>query len=111
MSNISISFDNLTVSEANKMAADLQEFLSRKVEQTAIITKTDDATMDFGATVVVLLGTTSAVAVARGIANWIKKRSEVSITIKTDKGEVIAQNLTSADVLPVLETSFQALAK
>jgi len=109
MKKILLSFDNVPVAEANRLASDLQDYLVSKVDTQIEITKDKNNTMDFGATLAILLGTGSAVSIAKGIAYWIKKRSEVSITIKTDKGEVIATNLTSKDIPTVLENSLKTL--
>lgn len=109
MNRIYLSFDNSSVAEGNRLAADLYDHLLAKVDTGVEIQKDRNDTMDFGATLAILLGTSSAVAVAKGISSFIKKRSEVSITIKTDKGEVIVTNLTSRDLPFILETSLTKL--
>ena len=111
MTKIYVSFDNNSTAEANKLASDLYDHLSAKVDTDVEITRDRNDTMDFGATVAILLGTNSAVAIAKGISSFIKKRSEVSIIVRTERGEVIASNLTSKDVPFVLETSLTHLSQ
>jgi hypothetical protein len=51
--------------------------------------------MDFGASLLIILGTATAHAVAGGIATWIARNSGVTLTITTTDGEVVANHVTS----------------
>jgi membrane-associated two-gene conflict system component 1 (EACC1) len=72
--------------EATREAASLrQHLLDADLGDVSIdIVKEDQNTQDTGATLVLLLGAPAAVAVARGIADWLRARragSEIEITI------------------------------
>jgi hypothetical protein len=56
--------------------------------------------MDFGATVVLILGTTAATAIAKGIQTWLAGNAGARIDILKD-GSVIARNLQSKDAVEI----------
>jgi hypothetical protein len=100
---ILIDFQDTDPAEANRLALDLKNYLLRNAEvETDIIKKSTD-TMDFGATLVILLGTSSIVALAKGIANWLEKHHSKKLTFKTANEEIIGENLSSADIKDILE--------
>ena len=57
---------------------------------------------DFGSTLVLVLGTPSALAVATAIGNWLKLRHSAVIDIEKD-GHVHAENITSKDAVHLIE--------
>jgi DNA topoisomerase VI subunit B len=96
--SVILEFGGVSEAEGNRYANDLRDFLldqdpSVKVERRS--NRSD--TQDFGATLVLVLGTTAANALARGIATWLKRNSGARITIKTPSGELVAENLESKD--------------
>ncbi len=44
--------------------------------------------MDFGTTVVLVLGTPAMIALAHGVASWIKRQGDPELVIKTKNGSV-----------------------
>jgi hypothetical protein len=62
--------------------------------------RTDGESQDFGATLVVILGTASVTAVARGIQAWLT-RNNVQLEISTGTGKVIAKNIHSHDAAAI----------
>jgi len=99
-----LSFTGATVDEGNRYARDLKDFLveidsSIRVEQRR---ERADA-QDFGATLALVLGTTAATALARGIAAWLQRNSGARITVKNASGELVAEGLDSKDVARVVQ--------
>jgi len=64
--------------------------------------RTREDTQDFGASLVVVLGTAAATAVAKGIASWMARNSGARIEITAD-GKVIGTNLDSRDVAKIAD--------
>ena len=58
--------------------------------------KDREGTQDFGATLVLILGTGAITAVAKGLSAWIVRNSGARIIITKD-GEVVAENIDSRD--------------
>lgn len=100
MSNdeVLISFPGISLAEANvhaqKLADDLKDTdRDLKVE----IRKEAADTQDFGATLVLILGTAAATKVASGIARWIARHSGARVMLKTKDGtELLIENSDSA---------------
>jgi len=102
-SEILLEFDNTNTSEANKLALDLQGYLLKTAMFESAVKKTDNDTMDFGATLVLVLGTTSALAIAKGIADWLRRKQGKRITVKTANGKIIGTNLSSDDIETIFD--------
>ena len=100
---ITITFLGAPMAEANKYASGLAASL-RDLEQGLTVEQRKERpdTQDFGATLVILLGTASATAVAKGIAAWLARHSGAKIQINAD-GSVIADNLDSRDAAKIAE--------
>ena len=102
----SITFDDISPADANRYADELREILLDASPDVSVERKRDNPlTQDFGATLVLALGTPAAVAIARAIGNWLALRRG-SISIETEKGEITkitATNLTNEAQLKVLE--------
>jgi len=102
----SITFDDISPADANRFADELREILLDASPDVSVERKRDNSlTQDFGATLVLVLGTPAAVAIARAIGNWLALRRG-SISIETEKGEITkitATNLTNEAQLKVLE--------
>jgi hypothetical protein len=98
-----LSFPKVTIAEANQYATDLAMNLRDvsddvKVEQR----RTRADTQDFGATLVIVLGTASATAIANGVASWLMRHSGARIEISRH-GAVVATNLDSRDAARIAE--------
>ncbi len=97
-----ISFDDANAADANRYAEELQQILRQvdeSVETTSI--KPDQNTMDLGTIVGVVVASAAATAVAQGIADWLRKRQDASVTVK-ENGEVVATNITSEAALDLV---------
>lgn len=102
MESLYLRFDT-SLAEANKLAEDLQLYLSNTQQITLSRIKDDENAQDFGATLVLVLGTPAIVAIAKGIQTWLSKRNNVTITIKTSKGEVVASGISGKDIPEVFK--------
>jgi hypothetical protein len=58
---------------------------------------------DLGTMLSLMLGTPAIVAVAKALGQWLNLHREASITIKTPRGEIVATNLTSEDIMKLAE--------
>ena len=93
-----ITFDNVTAADTNRYASELRDTLLDIVPDITVERKRENpATQDFGSALVLLLGTSSVTALAKALGSWLQLRRGVSLTIKTDKGEIIATHLSSKD--------------
>jgi len=88
-----VSFDGLELDDAGKAAASLREALL-DIGRTDIetrIEKNSAETMDLGTQLALVFGAPAAVAVARGIAQWLAHEGERAgkLVIKTKNGIVV----------------------
>jgi len=99
-----IRFGDCTIREANAYAESLAEAIKDVAAGVALERRRDRAdTQDFGATLVIILGTASASAVASGIASWLARHSGATIDISTEEGTAHAKNLNSRDASRIAE--------
>lgn len=102
-----ISFPDEPVGEAGAAVADLREHLAIVAPAVeADQRRTDASSQDMGATLAIVLGAPAVVALAKGIADWLKMRgSKPRVVIRNAQGEIILEleNIPSADVRPLLE--------
>jgi hypothetical protein len=101
-----IRFENETAASASQKAYELREkLLDISPDVSAEITKDDQSTQDFGATLVLVLGTPVLVIVAKGISDYLT-RTGGSITIEEREGKITkikAENVKSNDVARIIE--------
>jgi len=91
-----ITFDDISAAEANRYAEELRQALLDASPDVEVHRRRDDPrTQDFGATLVLLLGTPAAGAIVTAIGNWLALRNRVSITVKRADEQIIVQNITS----------------
>jgi hypothetical protein len=99
-----IKFDGISDAEANLYAEELRDLLLDACSDVEVNRKRNDSsTQDFGATLVLILGTPAVIAVAKALGDWLMLRRQVGITIKTADGEIIGTNLTSKDAMKLAE--------
>ena len=98
-----IGFVGTSSAQGNRYAESLLRTL-RDVDPALQIerARTREDTQDFGASLVLVLGTAAATAVAKGIATWMARNSGARIEITAD-GKVIGTNLDSRDVAKIAE--------
>ncbi len=91
-----ITFDDISAADANRYAEELRQALLDASPDVSVHRRRDDPrTQDFGATLVLLLGTPAVPAIATAISNWLALRNRASLTIKRDNEEIVVQNITS----------------
>ena len=86
-SELTISFEGLTGHTAGLEAEELkQSILDLGEADVDVATRKErEGTQDFGATLVLVFGTTVAIALARGIAGWLRRRAEMTTVVIRDK--------------------------
>ena len=99
-----IKFESTSTAAANRYADELREAILDASSDVQVTLKKDDpSTMDFGGTLVILLGTPAVIAIAKGIGNWLKRRNTACITIEAPDGRVIARNISSKNAARLAE--------
>jgi hypothetical protein len=103
--SFTIHFDGASSEAANKYAAELQRELEQASPDVRVEQRKDDkTTQDFGTTLVLVLGSGgAALAVAKGIADWLRKRTGTTITITQENTKVTASGLGSKDAVRIVE--------
>ena len=96
-----ISFPGITKDLANRFAKALADDLKLNIVglQKAESRRDDESAQDFGATIVLILGTAAATAVAKGIRTWLE-RNNTSAELY-ENGTVIVKNLKSEDIATI----------
>ncbi|MBO0789549.1 MAG: hypothetical protein J2P36_01175 [Ktedonobacteraceae bacterium] len=101
-----ITFDTADAADANRHAEELRQALLDASPDVEVYRRRDDPdTQDFGSTLVLLLGTPAAVAVAKAVGDFLALRRG-TIIIETKDGEITkitATNLSNEAELKVLE--------
>jgi hypothetical protein len=106
-----VRFVGVTDDRAGSFASDLRrELLDAAPGITVAHRRANSETMDFGATLGLVIGTSAATSVAHGIATWLRRNSGVSLSIETPSGTVVADNLNSANAQGIAEAVFSKKA-
>jgi hypothetical protein len=94
---ITIHFPDVSPDVGNLYAEDLRASLEESLEAGGRIERrrTHPASRDFGATLVLTLGTSAVIAIAQGIRSWLARNSGVSIDIDVGGRTIRARNLDS----------------
>lgn len=106
MEEIIINFDGTTASEGNILVDNLKLHLAQVAPHVSGERRRNDGTaQDMGATLVLLLGAPAVVAIAKGIADWIRMRPQSMLTIRDKAGNVIVEikDAKSSDLRALLE--------
>jgi hypothetical protein len=100
---VRITFVEMPVAEANRATAELHRSLLDRVgdDVAASIHKDDGDSQDGGSTLVLLFGTSGAVAIAQGIRARLARRGDAHdrITIKTADGTQVIATREAARIL------------
>jgi len=103
-----ISFPDEPLSDAGTNVADLKDHLAMVAPAVeADQRRTDGSTQDMGATLAIVLGAPAVIALAKGIADWLKMRaSRPKLVIRNAEGKTILEldNMPSDDVRAILES-------
>lgn len=98
-----IKFEGISAAEGNRYASELRNMLLDATPDAEVDQRRSDTrTQDFGATLVLILGTPAVIAITRAIGNWLQLRNSASLTIEKD-GRVIAKNISSKDAAKLAE--------
>ena len=94
-----IRFDNMSTADANRAADELRRQLRNTMGSEVSIDriKENPETQDFGGTLAVVLGTPFALALAKGVRDYIAKRG-CSVVLETPEGRVIATGDAAANI-------------
>jgi hypothetical protein len=102
---LTATFPDATAAEANRFAGTLSESL-QEVDPTVVVQRRRERsdTQDLGASLVVVLGTATATAFAKGIGAWLARNSGARVEFRRD-GEVIfvGSHLDSKDIPRIAE--------
>ncbi|WP_432049519.1 hypothetical protein [Verrucosispora sp. NA02020] len=99
---VEIELVGVADAEAGRQAAELRDYLLDEDPDLVVDqVRSDPRTQDVGALLVLLLATPAAVAVARGVQQWLARRatSEVVFRSKTDQLKVTNLPARRAEVL------------
>jgi len=91
-----IRFEDLTAADGNRAAAELQSMIEDSGIDAELVKDRQD-TQDFGATLVLVLGTEAAVILAKAIYRYVSKRGD-KVVIETADGKVVATGSAAANI-------------
>jgi hypothetical protein len=98
-----IRFDDVSSRTANDASRTLGDVL-RVVDGVSVErAKESDDSLDFGGTLVLVLGTPAIVAVAKAIAGWATRRNMATISVLDQNGHLVARNVDSKDAAAIIE--------
>ena len=100
-----ITFPGASTAEGNRFAGSLADAL-RDVDPEIVVDRRRERadTQDFGATLAVVLATTAATALAKGIAAWLARNSGAHVEIRRQgKVVLVASHLDSKDAARITE--------
>jgi hypothetical protein len=101
---VELSIEGLTDQRRDALTAELRQELLRASPNISVErAKSDSATMDIGTALTIIFTSTTAVAAARGITNWLLKRNDVRLSIKNKSNQIEAHGLTSKDAVRIME--------
>ncbi len=94
-----IRFDNMSTADANRAADELRRQLRGAMGSEVSIDriKENQETQDFGGTLAIVLGTPFALALAKGVRDYIAKRG-CRVVLETPEGRVIATGDAAANI-------------
>jgi hypothetical protein len=99
-----VKFENCSVADANRWAEDLRRDLLDGVPDMQVDRQRDNpAAQDFGATLVLVLGTPAIVMLAKALKAWLARNNAASIRLETADGILVANNLESKDAAAIVQ--------
>lgn len=89
---------------ANQYAEELKEALLGATSEVEVEQRrADPDAQDFGATLVLILGTPVAVVLAKAFRDWINRRDNAKLHFKSKDGEILLEGITARDVEKILK--------
>src|SRR6266571_5419603 len=99
-----ITFDVDSLGDANRYAEELRNALLDASADIIVQRRREDPrAQDFGATLIILLGTPAVVTMVKAIGDWLKLRASASLTIETPEKRIVVQNITSKNAAQLAE--------
>ncbi len=91
-----ITFEGISPADAQRYAEELRNALLDAAPDISVQRRRENPyTQDFGATLVLTLGTPAVLAVVKAVGNWLMLRNRASLTWKTADERLSVQNITS----------------
>jgi hypothetical protein len=104
LDSFTITLTGLSDREREQAASDLARVVAASHQSVQVERQQENSSaMDFGGTLVLIIGSGAAVAVARGIEAWLRRRQDASITIEDKQRKIKATGITSADAIRISE--------
>jgi hypothetical protein len=101
LATLEIRFENCSFGEAQTKAKELRDYVMDASQDAKVdIVKDSQTTMDFGATLILILGAPAIVAVAKGISVYLT-RAGGTVTITPDGG-VETKGIAGDDVAKIV---------
>ena len=99
-----IEFEGVSPADATRYAEELRDTLRGATPEANIERRrTDEEAQDFGATLVLILGTPAAIVLAKAFRDWLNRRSSVKVHLKDEEGDLLLENVTAKDAHKILE--------
>lgn len=99
-----LNFENVLSAEANRYAEELRDVLLDEIDDIKVQRKrSDPQAQDFGATLVLILGTPAVAATATAIGSWLQRRHTAALTLETPDRKIIIKNITGKDAARLAE--------
>lgn len=107
-----VTFEGVSPAEAQRYAEELRNaLLDATPDITVHRSRESSLTQDFGASLILILGTPAVVAVVKAVADWLTLRHRASLTLKTADGELMVQNITSKNAAELAHDWTEYLVK
>lgn len=87
-----IQFPETPPADAGRLAQDLVDLVQGEAGVEAHTVRSSKDAMDLGATVILVLGTPAVLVIAKGIADWIRKKGDPQLVIKKGDQEIIVNS-------------------
>jgi hypothetical protein len=102
-----IRFDDVEAAQADRYAGELIRQLADKASQAQVSRRPERAnTQELGSVLVLILGTEAAIAVAKGIAAWLKSRPSAKLVLKKPDGTEVQFDGASSDATKIAQAAF-----
>jgi hypothetical protein len=99
-----ITLSGLSDREREKAAAELARVIKQSDPSTDVERRQDNTSaMDFGATLVVIVGSGAGIAIARGIQAWMGRWKNARIILSDGDHKVEIERVSSDDVIRAVE--------
>jgi hypothetical protein len=98
-----IDFPDAPVADANRYCEDLRDQLLDADDSIHVDrVRPDSSTMDFGATLAIVLGAPATIALAKALIAWTQRNNRANLRVVTKDGVMVAENLESKDAADVV---------